>query len=89
MIQRKHPLGKTQSISGASKRKIKFGEEYVRLLKIGTVDFKNTFALNGDLDGLKQQIPNFGGIIGQTIINKANWQIDFPNKKLILSNKDL
>jgi len=82
-------LGKTQRISGASKRKIKFGEEYVRLLKIGTVDFKNTFALNGVLDGLKQQIPNFGGIIGQTIINKANWQIDFPNKKLILSNKDL
>jgi len=89
LIQREHPLGKTQRISGASKRKIKFGEEYVRLLKIGTVDFKNTFALNGDLDGLKQQIPNFGGIIGQTIINKANWQIDFPNKKLILSNKDL
>jgi hypothetical protein len=89
LIQREHPLGKTQNISGASKRKMKFGEEYVRSLKIGTVDFKNTFALNGDLDVLKQQIPNFGGIIGQTIINKANWQIDFPNKKLILSNKDL
>ena len=25
----------------------------------------------------------------QTVINKANWQIDYPNKKLKISNKDL
>jgi len=39
--------------------------------------------------GLKEQIPNFGGIIGTTIINKANWLIDYPNKKLRISNKNL
>ena len=52
---------------------MKLGKEYVKSLKIGTVEFKNIFALNSDLDGLKQQISDFGRIIGQTIINKANW----------------
>ena len=51
-------------------------------------ELKNNFALNGDLDGLKEQISDFGGIIGQTVINKANWQIDYPNNKLKISNKD-
>ena len=89
LIQQEYPIGKTKNISGASNRKMKLKKEYVKSLKIGTVEFKNTFALNGDLDGLKQQILDFGGIIGQTIINKANWQIDYPNKKLKISNKDL
>jgi len=89
LIQREYPIGKTQNISGASNRKMNLGKEYVKSLKIGPVEFKNTFALNGDLDGLKQQISDFGGIIGQTVINKANWQIDYPNKKLKISNKDL
>jgi len=73
LIQREFPIGETQNISRASKRKMRLVEEYVKSLKIGTVEFKNTFALNGDLDGLKQQISDFSGIIGQTIINKANW----------------
>jgi len=89
LIQREYPIGKTQNISGASNRKMKLGKEYVKSLKIGTVELKNTFALNGDLDGLKQQISDFSGIIGQIIINKANWQIDYPNKKLKISKKDL
>ena len=89
LIQREYPIGRTQNISGASNRKMKLGKEYVKSLKIGPVEFKNTFALNGDLDGLKQQISDFGGIIGQSVINKENWQIDYPNKKLKISNKDL
>ena len=68
---------------------MKLGKESVKSLKIDPVEFKDTFALNGDLDGLKQQISDFGGIIGQSVINKENWQIDYPNKKLKISNKDL
>jgi hypothetical protein len=89
VIQRDSTLGKVSNISGASKRKAKMGEEYVQSMKIGNVDFKNTFAKNGDLKGLKEQIPNFGGLIGQSIINKANWLIDYPNKKLRISNQNL
>ena len=89
VIQRDLTLGKVSNIGGASKRKAKMGEEYVQSMKIGNVDFKNTFAKNGDLAGLKEQIPNFGGLIGQPIINKANWLINYPNKKLRISNQNL
>lgn len=41
------------------------------------------------MEGLKEQVHNFGGIIGQPIINKANWLIDYPNKKLRISNENL
>lgn len=89
VIQRDSTIGKISKVGGASKRKVKMGEEYIESMKIGTVDFKNTFAQNGDLVGLKEQIPNFGGLIGQPIINKANWLIDYPNKKLQISNQNL
>ena len=89
IIQRDSMLGKTLSVSGATKRKMRMGQEYIPSIKIGTVDFQNTFALNADLIGLKEQISDFGGLIGQSIINKANWLIDYPNKKLQISNEDL
>ncbi len=89
VIQRDSIFGKVSNVSGASKRKMKMGEEYVKSIKIGDVDFRNTFAQNVDLIGLKEQIPNLGGIIGQPIISKANWLIDYPNKKLRISNENL
>lgn len=89
VIQRDSTFGKISKVSGATKRKVKMGEEYVQSMKIGNVDFKNTFAQNGDLAGLKEQIPNFGGLIGQPIISKANWLIDYPNKKIRISNQNL
>ncbi|MEO1447998.1 MAG: hypothetical protein AAFV07_00635 [Bacteroidota bacterium] len=89
LIQRDSLIGKQSSYSGASKRKMNLGKEVVSSLKIGTVDFQQTRALNGNLEGLKEQIPNFGGIIGQPIIRKANWLIDYPGKQLTLSNQGL
>ncbi len=89
IIQRDSTTGKTKKYSGASKRKMKLGIEYVKSMKIGSIDFRNTFAGNGNLEGLKEQIPNFGGLIGQPIISKANWLIDYPNKTLRISNENL
>ena len=89
LIQRDSTVGRTGSYEGASNRKMKLGNEYVKSLKIGHVEFQNTFAWNGNLEGLKEQIPNFGGIIGQSIINKANWLIDYPKKILRISNDNL
>ena len=68
---------------------MKLGNEIIASLKIGAIDFRNTVALNGDMKGLKEQIPNFGGLIGQPIIKKANWLIDYPNKIVKISNKNL
>jgi len=89
IIQRELKLGKTSHYDGASKRKMKLGNEIIPSLKIGSIDFINTFALNGDMKGLKEQIPNFGGLIGQPIIKKANWLIDYPNKSIHVSDKNL
>ncbi len=89
IVQRGNTQGKTARYSGASKRKMSLGKEVLYSFELGGVTFKNTNALNGDLAGLKEQIPGFGGIIGQPIISKANWLIDYPNKSLEVSNADL
>jgi len=89
LIQREATIGRTGNYDGASNRKMKLGTEYVKSMKIGNIDFQNTFAKNGNLEGLKEQIPNFGGIIGQPIISKANWLIDYPKKTLRVSNDNL
>ncbi|MBT8188570.1 MAG: hypothetical protein KJO73_12845 [Croceitalea sp.] len=89
IIQRDSTIGETRNFNGASNRKMRLGQENVNSMKLGEIDFRNTMAGNGDLVGLKEQISNFGGIIGQPIISKANWLIDYPNKKLLVSNKNL
>lgn len=88
-IQRDSMIGKISDWGGASTRRTNLGSEYVQSLKIGKIEFLNTYAGNTDFAGLKEQIPNFGGLIGQPIINKANWLIDYPNKRLEISNKKL
>ncbi|MEQ8925157.1 MAG: hypothetical protein RLO81_05050 [Fulvivirga sp.] len=89
LIQRDSILGKSTNYAGASKRKMELGEEIIPSLKIGDVNFQNTVALNGDMVGLKEQIPNFGGILGQSVISKVNWLIDYPNKAIIMSTNSL
>lgn len=86
IIQRDSLKGKTEQFTGASKRKMQMGREIVPELSIGPIKFKNTHAGNGDLVGLKEQVPNFGGLIGQPIIRKANWLIDYPAKKITISS---
>ncbi len=88
-IQRENPKGKRINVRGASNRTIESGTEVLKSFKIGEIEFKNTFATNSDSEGLKEQIPNFGGTIGRPIIDRANWLIDLPNKILSISNKEL
>ncbi len=89
VVQRDSLIGNVSKYAGASKRKMKLGRELVPLIQIGNTRFVNTNALNGDFVGLKEQVPNFGGIIGQPIIQKANWLIDYPNKQLELASHNL
>lgn len=89
VIQRDTLIGDTGSFDGATNREMKMGTEITKSLKIGTINFVNTFSVNTDLVGLKEQIPNFGGLIGQSIISKANWLINYPGKELEISSKNL
>lgn len=88
-VQRDSLIGKTVAVRGASNRVVENGTEIVKSFKIGDVEFRNTFATNENIIGLKDKIPNFGGVLGYSIIGKANWLIDYPNKTVEISNRDL
>ncbi len=89
LIQRDTITGKIRQVSGASKREMGFGDEVVNSAQIGNINFRDTYAVGGDLKGLKEQIPDFGGLIGQSIIKKANWLINYPSKSIEVSNRNL
>ena len=86
IIQRDSISGKKYTVGGASNRTMKLGSEKNELIQIGATNFTDVMSWNGDLMGLKEQVPDFGGIIGQSIIGKANWKIDYPNKTMEFSN---
>ncbi len=89
LIQDEKASGKKITAVGTTQQKVILTKETTESLKIGEVDFVQSTSMLGDFQGLKEQIPNFGGIIGQSVINKASWKIDYPNKSLELSNEDL
>ncbi|MEM6846418.1 MAG: hypothetical protein AAF632_29705 [Bacteroidota bacterium] len=89
VIQRDTIVGKSLKVTGASDRIVKFGREVIPSFQIGDVNFRNLQAINSNLEGLKDKVPNFGGFIGQNVISKANWRIDYPNQTLTLSSLDL
>ena len=88
-MQRDSIFGDTIEVRGATNRVVKNGSEILESLKINEVNFVKTFATNDPLPYLTQKIPNFGGILGRSIMNKANWLIDYPAKTIEISKKDL
>ena len=89
VIQRDSVIGKDSSINNPSGLTTNSGSEIVKSLKIGNIEFLNTFALNTNMSGVSELLPNFGGLIGQPIISKANWLIDYPKKTIEISSNDL
>lgn len=89
VIQRDSVIGKGSSINNPSGKTTNSGSEIIKSLKIGNIDFINTFAVNTNMIGISEQLPNFGGIIGQPIISKASWLINYPKKTIEISSKDL
>ncbi len=82
VLQKDTIVGKTTSVTGATNRSMALGHETISSLKIGGIKFRNTHAMSGNLVGLKEQIPNFGGIIGQPIISKTNWLINYTDSTI-------
>lgn len=88
-VQRDSIFGDTIEVRGATNRVVKNGSEIIESLKINEVNFVKTFATNDPFPYLTQKIPNFGGILGRSVMNKANWLINYPAKTIEISNKDL
>lgn len=89
VLQKDTIVGNTTTVTGATNRSMQLGSETISSLKIGDIEFRNTYAMSGNLVGLKEQIPNFGGIIGQPIISKTNWLINYPDSTIELTDKQL
>jgi hypothetical protein len=88
-INRKEFKGRVNKVNTATGGKAKTGNEVVRSMKLGNVEFKNICAKNLNFEYVEKEIPNYGGLIGQSVLSKANWMIDYPNKKISLTTKDL
>ncbi len=79
--------GRSTKVSGADGKKVKVGIGTIGSFKIGTSDFQDTYTWKLPMDYLKQKVPNFGGLIGQSIISKANWLIDYPKNTIEFTDK--
>ncbi len=88
-ISRKELQGRISKVGTATGEKTNVGRENVQSIKIGDRNFQNISAQNLDLSAIKKDVPNFGGLIGQSILSKANWLIDYPNKKLTISQNTI
>ncbi|HEX2921564.1 MAG TPA: hypothetical protein VHO50_10410 [Bacteroidales bacterium] len=89
LLQNDTVTGGKLKITGASDNTAKLSHARIDTLIIGDILINNTHAASGNFEGIKEQIPTFGGLIGQPIINKANWLIDYPNKTIEISSQDL
>ncbi len=87
MVHREKTIGKTKNITGAGGNKEKLGSETIKSFKIGNLEYTNTCSFNGNLAYLTTIIPNYGGILGQSIISKCNWLIDYTKNKITISQK--
>ncbi len=89
LVNREKITGFKTKVSGAGGKKVKVGSETIDSFKIGDLDFQKTCAFNDNMVFFDKIIPNFGGLIGQSIISKANWLIDYPKKTIEISDKTI
>lgn len=75
-----------QSVSDAANQNARIARSELKSIEIGAYVFENTDAIIFDFTNFPISIPNFGGIIGQPIINKMNWKIDFTSNQLEVSD---
>ena len=56
-------------------------------LKMGKATFLNTLAYTIDIPPIFNELENFGGFVGTSIIAKLNWKIDFVHNRLFFSDQ--
>lgn len=79
--------GITTKVNGADGKKVKVGTGKITSLKIGETEFKKTFTWELPMDFLVDKTPSITGFIGQSVICKANWLIDFTQNTMEFSDK--
>ncbi len=86
-INRKTPKGRVSKVNSATGQKAKVGNEIVNSIMLSELEFQKICAKNLNFDYVEKEVPNFGGLLGQATLSKANWLIDYPNKNIKISTK--
>jgi hypothetical protein len=89
VVQKEETTGIKVKATGADGKKVKIGTGTIDLFKISDVEFKNIYSFNANMEYLTKEIPDFGGLIGQSIICKANWLIDYSKNKIEFTDKTI
>ncbi len=89
VVQKEETTGIKTKVTGADGKNVQTGTGAIDLLKIGDVKFENIYSLNANMEYLTKEIPDFGGIIGQSIICKANWLIDYSKNRIEFTDKTI
>ncbi|MFK7936594.1 MAG: retropepsin-like aspartic protease [Saprospiraceae bacterium] len=74
-------------VGNASNQRQQYDFIEINQLKISGLSFNNTLAIREDFSNFPIAIPNFGGIIGQPVISKVHWKIDFTTKKIKIAQR--
>lgn len=74
----------------AANKNIKFDYLTLENINIGTINFINIGVFSHDFTHLSERLGclgSFDGVIGNNLIRKAKWQIDYKNKVIRISDK--
>ena len=55
-------------------------------LRVGDVEFRDLIALTQDFSNFPVEQSDFGGIVGQNVLTKAYWTVDFPKNKIYINS---
>ncbi len=69
--------GNVIDVGGAARAEESMATTRLSSFGIGTLRFTDTYAASGNLQQLGRAIPGFRGLIGQPILSKANWFLDY------------
>ena len=76
--------GKRLEVRSASGAEVTMTAAPVATLRLGAVEFRDTYAASGDLATLAELIPDFLGLLGQAVLHKASWLIDYGRGEMLL-----
>lgn len=84
VLDRMPLLGERLAVQSATGDEVAMVAATVETVRVGPVAFRHSYAASGDLSMLAEQIPDFLGLLGQAVLAKANWLIDYERGEVTL-----
>lgn len=84
VLDRMPLLGERLAVQSATGDEVAMVAATVDTVQVGPVAFRQSHAASGDLSMLAEQIPDFLGLLGQAVLAKANWLVDYERGEVTL-----